>query len=313
MQRLFAKLDGDALATAFTTLFTAVAQPAGEELHGVAIDGKAQRGRLRFPAGGCPVHVLSAYCQASGLVLAQELISAPAGADKGAAELTVAPRLIERLDWHGRVLTGDALFCQRALYHQVCEAGGDYLITVKANQPALLADLQLFFDPPGDEPDWLRTDVRVSRTIDYGHGRIREVRRLTASTDLSAYLAWPQAARVLRIERTWHEHGRIKRCVDYAITSLTVDRADVDALLRLKRGHWLIENRLHWIKDVTLREDASQIHIGQGPRVMSLLRDTALNLCRLAGSQQIATTLRRFGRHPEQAVTLVAGSLTTGA
>lgn len=313
LQRLFAKLDGEAVAAVLTAVFAPLAVPQPDALQGVAVDGKAQRGRFRFPAGGGPVHVLSAYCHELGLVLAEEPIDAPTGRDKAGAELTVAPTLLDRLDWHGRVLTGDALFCQRTLCTQVCGAGGDYLITLKGNQGTCYQDVQLFFDPPTDEPSWLRTDLRTTGTLDYGHGRTLELRTLTATADLTAYLAWPHLAQVLRIERTWREQGAAKRAVDYALTSLGPDRADVETLLRLKRGHWTIENRLHWCKDVVLGEDASLIHVGHGPWVMSLCRDLALNLLHLAGIDQIATTMRAYSRHPERAISLVVQSLTTRA
>lgn len=310
VQRLFAKLHGDAVATALATLFGPVTGPGDDVVQGVAIDGKAHRGRVQYPEGGGPVHVLSAYCHETGLVLAQEPIIAAVGMEKADAELTVAPRLLDRIDWHDRVLTGDALFCcQRKLCQQVHAAGGDYLLTVKGNQDRLYQDLQLFFDPPTAEPAWLRSDLRMARTTDYGHGQTLERRTLTVSTDLNDYLDWPDVQQVLRIERTWREHGLTKRCVNYAITSLTAGRAKADALLRLKRGHWAIKNNLHWTKDVTLREDASLVHAGQGPRVMSLLRDTALNPCHVAGIRQIAATLRALSRHPDHAVALVVQPL----
>ncbi|MGI8406872.1 MAG: ISAs1 family transposase, partial [Thermomicrobiales bacterium] len=125
VQRLFRQLDGTVLAQPLTRWVAPMAAPAADEGQGVAIDGKAQRGRLRFPGGGCPVHALSAFCHDTGIVLAQEPILAPTGTDRGEAELTVAPALIARLDWHDRVLTGDALFCQRPLCQQVLDAGGD--------------------------------------------------------------------------------------------------------------------------------------------------------------------------------------------
>jgi predicted transposase YbfD/YdcC len=310
LQRLFAKLDGDAVGAVLTGVFAPLATPTAGVLQGIAIDGKAHRGRLRFPDGGGPVHVLSAYCHELGLVLVEEPIDAPIGTEKAAAELTVAPTLLERLDWHGRVLTGDALFCQRELCERVCAAGGDYLITLKGNQGQAYADAALFFDPPTTEPDWLRTDLRTARTIDYGHGRTLEIRTLTATTDLVPYLAWPHLAQVLRVERRWREHGTGKRCVHYALTSLDPDRGDPPTLLWLKRGHWQIENGLHWVKDVVLGEDASLIHAGQGPRVLSLFRALALNLLRLAGIAHIAATLRAYSRHPERAVALVTQPLT---
>lgn len=311
LQRLFAKLDGDGLAAALTACFAPTVVPAADAAQGVAIDGKAQRGRLRFPGGGCPVHALSVFCHDQGVVLAQAAISAPMDADRGEAELTVAPALLDRIDWHHRVLTGDALFCQRALCQQVLAADGDYLLTVKANQGTLYRDLQLLFDPPAKALP-LR-DRRTATTLDYGHGRTLERRELVASTDLAGYLDWPGHAQVIRIERTWREHDQRTHAIHYGITSLTPEAADPDCLLALKRGHWGIENGLHRTKDVNFAEDASLIHTGQGPRVMALLRDTAVNLLHLAGISQIATCLRRHSQHPERAVALVIGPLPTRA
>jgi predicted transposase YbfD/YdcC len=313
LQRLFAKLDGTALGVVLAAAITPAAQPEASSLQGVAIDGKAQRGRLRFPNGGCPVHALSAYCHGAGLVLAHEPIQAPSRTDRGEAELSVAPRLLDRIDWHGRVLTGDALFCQRDLCQQVLDAGGHYLFAVKPNQPALYRDIALLFDPPADVLTQPLTDRRTAETVDYGHGRILERRVVVASTDLATYLDWPGHAQVLRIERTWREHDTAKRAISYAITSVAPDQADPSQLLALKRGHWAIENRLHRAKDVNLGEDASLIHAGAGPHVMALLRDAALSLLRRAGIRHIAARLRYHSQHPEAAVTLVLGSPTTHA
>jgi hypothetical protein len=146
--RLFRHLDGDALAATWTACCCPSAVPATTEAvpHGVAIDGKAPRGRLRFAQGGCPVHAVSAFCHEQGIVLAHEPITA--GADQAKAERTVAPTLLARIAWRGRVLTGDALCCQRTLGAPVREAGGNYLLLVKENQGTLYHDLALLFDPP---------------------------------------------------------------------------------------------------------------------------------------------------------------------
>jgi predicted transposase YbfD/YdcC len=311
LHRLFSQLDGDALAALLTRCFAPSARPSSAEqaAQGIAIDGKAQRGRRRFAAGGGVVHALSAFCHDVGLVLAHEPITT--NADKTEAELTVAPTLLTRLDWHGRVLTGDALFCQTALCEQVIAAGGDYLFVVKANQGTLYRDIQLLFDPPGTAA--CLTDGRVTRTIECGHGRSLERRELIASTDLTDYLDWPGARQVFRLERTWREHGQPKRALHYGITSLAPDHADAAQLLALRRGHWTIENRLHRHKDVALDEDASLIHVGQGPTVMALLRDAALNLLHAADIRRIAPRLRAYSQHPEQAVALVLGPLPARA
>lgn len=306
LQRLFCKLDGMALTATLSHWVAPLAAPADDALQGVAIDGKAQRGRLRFPHGGGPVHALSAFCHESGIVLAHEPVTATA--DKAAAELTVAPTLLDRLDWHGRVLTGDALFCQRHLCEQVLAAEGDYLLLVKENQPALHEAIALFFDPPPVLARRPVADWRTIRTIDTRHGRRPEVRELIASTDLATYLDWPGLAQVFRIERTWMVHDQPKWAVHYGITSLDPESGPPDQLLALKRGHWAIENRLHWRKDVTFGEDASLVHTGQGPTVMALLRDAAVSLLHRHGIWRVAACLRRHSQHPEAAIALVLGS-----
>jgi predicted transposase YbfD/YdcC len=281
----------------------AVPLPTAAGGGGVAIDGKAQRGRLPFQVGGCPVHALTAFCHEQGLVLAHEPITQ--GAEKSEAELTVAPALLARIIWPGRVLTGDALFCQRHLCQQVLAAGGDYLLLVKENQPTLYKDLALLFDPPADGAPLPLLDRREVRTTDCGHGRREEVRHLVASTDLSAYLDWPGLAQVFRLERTWHERGTGKRVLHYGITSLSPQAGPPERLLALKRGHWRIEHTLHYVKDVVLGEDRSLIHCGQGPTVMALLREAALNLLQRAGIRQTSTRLRYHSQHPAAAVALL--------
>lgn len=312
LQRLFCKLDGTVLAETLTRWFAPGTMPASDAApQGVAIDGKAPRGRLRFPHDGGPVHALSAFCHEQGIVLAHEPILTHA--DKAEAELTVAPTLLDQLDWHGRVLTGDALFCQRNLCQQVLDAGGDYRLLVKENQPALHDAIMLFFDPPPVLARRPLADLRTTRTIDTKHGRRPEVRVLTASTDLNAWLDWPGAHQVFRIERTWREHGQPKRALPSGITSLSPTVGPPDRLLELKRGHWAIENRLHRRKDVTFGEDASLIHAGQGPLIMALLRDAAVSLLHHHGVRQVAARLRAHSQHPEDAIALVVGPLNTDA
>lgn len=313
VHRLFAKLDGRAVGAALTAIVTSADTATTTGLQGIAIDGKAQRGRLSFPYEGCPIHVLSAFCHETGLVLAQEPILASAGTNRAEAELTVAPVLIDRIAWTNRVLTGDALFCQRNLCQQVLEAGGDYLLAVKRNQPQLLADIETLFDPPPAIQALPLTDCRRTELLESGHGRRQERRVLLASTDLVGYLDWPGHAQVMRLERSWQSRGQHYRAVSYAITSLEPDRADPAQLLALKRGHWSIENHLHRCKDVVFGEDASPIHIGQGPHMMTVLRDAAITTLYAAGVRRIASRLRWYSQFPEAAVALVLEPLGTRA
>lgn len=306
LQRLFVKLDGQALAAALRTAFQC-AEPQDRGAQGIAIDGKAQRGRLQFQQHGSPVHALSAFCQEENVILAYEPIDQ--GKDKAQAELTLAPTLIDRLNWRGRVLTGDALFCQRALCTQVLDAGGDYLLTVKANQPTLHRALFRVFDVEAR----LLLDQREARTIDHGHGRTGEVRHLITTADPLVLPAWPGVAQVFRIERTWREQGTQHRQVRYGLTSLPPDIGTPQRLLQLRRRHWLIENRGHRAKDVNLGEDACLIHVQHGPTILALLRDATLNLLRQAGYTHIAATLRDHAQHPAAAVALVLRSAPTHA
>lgn len=225
----------------------------------------------------------------------------------------MAPALLARLAWRNRVLTGDALFCHRSLCPQVLDAGGHYLLLVKENQEALYHDRALLFDPPADVSALPLQDRRVAHTLDRGHGRLRERRQLIAATDLTGYLDWPGVAQVFRLERTWRERAGAKRTLRYGFTSLPPDAADADRLLALRRGHWSIENQLHRHKDVNFGEDASLIHVGQGPPVLAVLRDAALSLLHRTGIRRIASCLRAHGQHPERAVALVVGPLPTGA
>jgi predicted transposase YbfD/YdcC len=339
IQRLFQRLDPDALSRALTAHFARLTAPNSEPgqasrrgSQGVAFDGKAQRGRLRFDSSGCTVHALSAYLHDLGVVLAQEpiephpqsqpldqlgsqlsqerpredqpQISPPI--DKAEAELSVAPELLKRLDWDGRVLTGDALFCQRSLCQQVVDSGGDYLFIVKENQPRLYEDIRLLFDPPPGLALPL-DDRRVARSVDHGHGRHYDTRVLVASTDLVGYCDWPYLAQVFSLERTWREKGQIKREVRFGVTSLPKEVADAERLLELKRAHWQIENSDHYVKDVTLGEDRSLIHLGNGPSVLATLRDLALSLLHRAGYHTIASRLRFHSTHPQAAVALFLG------
>jgi predicted transposase YbfD/YdcC len=305
LQRLFGKLDPQALAQALTAVFRppATEEPPARGSSGIALDGKAQRGRLAFETRGCPVHALTAYSHEQGVVLAQLPITATG--EKAEAELTVAPALLAQLEWRGSVFTGDALFCQRSLCQQVRDAGGDYLLVVKENQPTLHEMIRLLFDPPF-APLPL-TDRREALTVDRGHGRQREVRHLVASTDLVGYSDWPGLAQVFRLERRWQQRGMLKREVHYGLTSLPPAAADARRLLALRRGQWQIENGLHYVKDVTFGEDRSAIHVGHGPAVMAVLRDLAVSLLHRAGIRAIAPRLRYHSRHPEAAVAFLTG------
>jgi predicted transposase YbfD/YdcC len=172
---------------------------------------------------------------------------------------------------------------------------------VDANQPTLQADIQQLFAPP--PPPWpghapFTIEEELAYTVDKGHGRLEE-RTIRASSELADYLTWPYVAQVVEVTRTWTYKGARKQAVRLGITSLPRTVAGASRILTLQRGHWGVENRLHYVKDVTLGEDQSSIHGGAAPQVMAALRNTAIGLLRRAGHHAIAARLRHNSRHPE--------------
>jgi predicted transposase YbfD/YdcC len=232
---------------------------------------------------------------------------------KQRSELAVAYRLIAQIDWKGKVLTGDALYCQRCLCAAILLAGGDYLFIVKANQPQLFEDLRLLFAPPSPAKrageGILRLPEQHAQTTDKGHGRV-EIRSIRVSSELKGYSDWPGLDQVFEIRRQWYSKGEWREEVRYGVTSLPATVGIPQRLLKFKRGHWTIENRLHYVKDVTMGEDRSTVHADNGPKIMAALRNTVLSLLRRAGFSTIAARLRYNSTHPQAALEALSLALS---
>lgn len=211
----------------------------------------------------------------------------------------MAPRLLEGIDLQDRVVTGDALYAQRNLCQQIVDGGGDYLVQVKENQPTLYGDIALLFrePPPGEV---FRVAQQKGR-----HGDRQEVRTLWASTALEGYLDWPYVRQACKIQREVVQKGKTTEEVRYVITSLGPEEADAGRLLGLRRGHWGIENRLHYVRDATMGEDASQVRTGSAPEVMAALRNVVLGLLRQVGVKNVAAALRETAWTPGAAFRLL--------
>jgi predicted transposase YbfD/YdcC len=213
--------------------------------------------------------------------------------------LTLATALLAELNLRQRVVTGDAAFCQRALSEQVVAQGGDYFWVVKDNQPTLVADLLLVFaDPPPGEP--IAVNLRFGR-----HGDREEVRLLQTSTALVGYTDWPHLGSACTIQRVRSHKGKTSYEQQYAVTSLTPARADAARLQALWRGHWGIENGLHWVRDVSFGEDGNPIRTGNGPRGMAAVRNVVISVLRRAGHTNIAAALRTYAGRPQEALALL--------
>jgi len=278
------------------------AQPQAGEGIAIALDGKTLRGTLR--AGRTHgVHLLAAYLTGEGVVLLQVEVG------RKENEITAAPRLLKALDLRGKIITGDALLAQRELSAQIVEAGGEYVWTVKGNQPGLQQDLTTLFDAEpvvkGFSPA-SHDDFATAQTVNKGHGRL-ERRTITVSGALKGYVDWPYAEQVFRLER-WVRHIRTgqESCdVVYGVTSLTAAEASPPRLLELVRGHWAIENGLHYRRDETLREDWSQVERGHAPQVLAALNNVVLGLLLRCGVTNVAQARRRYAANWQDALSLI--------
>ena len=142
----------------------------------------------------------------------------------------------------------------------------------------------------------------TATTVDKGHGR-RERRLLQATTAVNDYLDWPGVAQVGQIDSEVVRDGRTSQEVRYFITSVSRPRAGAAELLEWSRGHWSIENRSHYVRDVSLGEDASRIRKGSGPQVMAALRNATIGFLRATGATNIAESLRRNAARVEELFT----------
>lgn len=274
-----------------------LAARGGQVLRGQAVDGKDVRGAR---AHGQAHFLVSLVRHGSGYVLGQ------AAVDEKTNEIKAVPALLAGRDLTGTVTTMDALLTQRQLAHQIPGQGGHYLMIVKENQPTLYQAIQLLFDQP---PVPARPDECLSyHSAGKGHGRL-ERRTLECSTALNGYLDWPNVGQVLRrtCQRVNLATGESERQTHYGITSLPRELAAAKELERLCRGHWTIENRVHYVRDVTFNEDQGQTHRDNGPQALAALRNAVLTALRFHGWGNIAAAARHYAAHPQEVLRLLGG------
>jgi predicted transposase YbfD/YdcC len=272
----------------------------------INLDGKKLRGTI--PAGRTQgLYLMAAFLPDEGWVLLQiEVLP-------GENEISAAPRLLKTLDLRGKIVTGDALLAQRDLSKSIVEAGGEYVWTVKKNQSELYEDIATLFEPERVTAGFSapQKDFRTAETTEKGHGRL-EVRTLTASAELKAYLGWPYAEQVFRIQRTFTRiaDGNVMEDVSFGITSLKPREANAARLLTFVRGHWQIENKLHYRRDATLREDWCQVRRGHAPQVLAILNNLVLGLLLRRKVRNVPAARRKYAAYLSEAWQLLTTSPT---
>ena len=257
-------LPGDLFAECFTAWVAGLGE-IGPEM--VAIDGKTSR--RAHGKGTRPLHLVSAWASRQRLVLGQEAV---AGKEN---EISAIPRLLERLELTGALVSIDAIGCQRHIAEAIRARGADYLLALKANQKSLHEEVGLYFETA--------QGLDHHETVDADHGRI-ETRRATVSHDVEWLTGdraapgeprFPGLAAIAMVEAEVEQGGAVTRSRRFYISSAPLPARQ---LAQAVRAHWGIENRLHWVMDVVFHDDLMRLRTRNGPANMATVRHAALNL-----------------------------------
>jgi predicted transposase YbfD/YdcC len=256
--RLFAALDPEAFGDCFVRWTQSLRQAIAQEI--VALDGKALRRAL--DADQSLKYVVSAWAENNELVLGQWKV-----ADKS-NEITAVPELLRVLELSGCIVTLDAMGCQKKIAREIHEADADYVLALKGNQETVHDEVKTHLDA---------ATLAMLETVDKEHGRL-ETRRYYQSAELDWFAdraKWEGLRSVGMVEATREVGGQTTVEKRYYLSSLPLG---VETFARAVRGHWGVENKLHWVLDVWFREDQSRARTGHAAENLATLRRLALNL-----------------------------------
>lgn len=285
--RVFAALDPAAVEQRFLSWVQTALAPAAEQV--IAVDGKSLRRSHNRGQGQSALHLISAWATETGVALGQLRVADHAN------EITALPALLEQVVVAGTVITSDAMGCQREVARTITERGGEYVLALKGNQPALHAAVTLLFAEECETPHPATTFDRAE-TVDTGHGRID--RRTCWATDdpvVRSYLdpdgRWPGLRSVALVVAERTTSIGASRETRYYLSSLP---ANAVRLNRIVRTHWRIENELHWVLDVVFNEDQSRVRRGYADQNLALVRRIALSLLKRDGTTKAGIKAKRL-------------------
>lgn len=280
--RVFAALDPRMLARAFQRWTTVMATTSREKL--IAIDGKTLRRSFKQAGDNAFVHMVSAWSASNGVVLGQ------VKTDEKSNEITAIPALLDMIDVKRALVTIDAAGTQTAIADKIVQKGGDYLLSVKANQPTLHHSMVDHFLGVGK----LYNRFEFAESTDHGHGR-DEIRRAWvshATEEIESSDRWTGLSTFVRIESTRIVNNETSVENRYYISS----RRNLSAkqALRAVRSHWGIENQLHWVLDMAFGEDDSRVRAGNAAANFSAVRQLALGLLKQRTETKVGIKNRRL-------------------
>lgn len=278
------------------------APPPVETLQGVAVDGKAIRGVGR---DGHPCHLVALVQHADARVLGQVAVAHKRD------ERSAVPPLLAHRDLTGLVVTFDALHTLRSTAKQIRAQNGHYLMIVKKNQATLYEYLDLLFSLPAHPADQELWDTFGPNT-EKAHGRL-ETRTLRSGNAHIEDVDWPDVQQVVRreTERLEIKTGKYSREVSYGLISLPPHQAGAALIEQFWRGHWTIENQIHYVRDVTFNEDAGHAAQGNTAHVLATFRNALLMLFRTAKWRSIPDALAHYGASVARAFTLIGQEVKT--
>ena len=266
--RVFSVLSPEVFEARFREWVASVREVCGEDI--VAIDGKSLRRSHCRKKGLGPLHMVSAWSVANGLVLAQQATEAKSN------EITAIPEVLALLELKGCIVTIDAMGCQKAIAKDIVVQGGDYVLALKGNQSTLAQAVEeLFID--ADAVDYAGWPMDSYETIDRGHGRI-ETRRyftLTAVDKIPQSADWEKLNMVGMVQSERQVNDKTTQETRFYIASIG---GDAQRFAWAVRNHWGIENGVHWCLDIAFREDESRVRDRQAANNLAVMRHIALNL-----------------------------------
>lgn len=278
-ERVFAKLAPDAFSGAFGRWMAGACEATG--LVPIAIDGKSARGAKRNTATGC-LCVVSAWATENRLTLGQVAVR------DGSNEIGVIPELLRTLDLAGAIVTIDAAGCQVANAGIIREQGGHYLLAVKDNQPSLRAAVERVFEA-ACEAEFVGVGVTGGEEADDAHGRVEERYTTVIRNPSGIPSDWPDVAAVVQVNREREVGGKRTSTTHYYVSSYAGTATEMAGFVR---GHWGIENELHWVLDVVFREDDSRVRAGHAGENLAMVRRVAVALLRRAPGKGTTPTKR---------------------
>jgi predicted transposase YbfD/YdcC len=250
----------------FTQFMMAMTGKKADQI--VALDGKTLRRSFDKASSQKPLHIVNACATENGLTLGQLLV------DCKTNEITAVPELLDSLNLKGATITADALNTQKTIAEKIVSQGNDYVLPAKGNQKALLAEVQDAFKSAEFDP----TSKLNKQVVEKGHGRIdTRTYFVLSAQNLDATQDWKGLQSIGMAITESVRTGKVTKEVRYYIASF---QPDVERFAKAVRGHWAVENGLHWTLDVTFREDESRVRKDHAPRNFSLIRKLALNLLR---------------------------------